>query len=502
MNSPQSEPGSLHRFWQTAATLLLALGMSHFAAKAGILTLGPDYRKPTNSVPSAYKAAEFTGTWKEGKPLDGVPRGNWWRVFGDEALNRLEERAEQSNPRFEAALARVEQSRATARIANGALLPSLSVDPNLSRQGYSPNKVPTFGTLTANTFSTPLDLSYEVDLWGRVRRGFESARDEAQASVAAMNAVLLTLHADVAENYFTLRALDAEIHTVVDSVTLRREQVRLVRLREQDGLGNALEIAQAETELANAEAESAVLAKHRDELENAIAILVGTHPSSFRLAPLAISDWRVLPPEIPAGLPAELLERRPDVSEAERQLAAANAKVGIAKAAFFPVLTLTGSGGFLSADVDTLFNWNSRAWSIGPSLSVPLFAGGRNRANFHRAQAAYEQSVAQYRERVLVAFGEVESGLSGIRHLSERSNAQARAVASSRDAADLADDRYRSGASSYLEVVDANRQALDTERAGQQLNGQRLVATVQLIKALGGGWNERELFAGVNRGGP
>ncbi len=269
----------------------------------------------------------------------------------------------------------MEQSRATARVARSALLPNLNADPSFSRQGYSPNKVPTFGNLTVNTFSAPLDLSYEVDLWGRVRRGFESARDEAQASVAALNTVLLTLQADVAENYFTLRALDAEIATVAGNVNLRREQVRLVRFREQNGLGNALEIAQAETELANADAESASLAKHRDELENAIAILVGSNPSGFRLAALTEAGWKVQPPEIPAGLPADLLERRPDVSEAERQLAAANAKIGIAKAAFFPVLTLTGSGGFLSADADTLFNWNSRTWSIGPSLSLPIFAG-------------------------------------------------------------------------------------------------------------------------------
>ncbi|HTH50270.1 MAG TPA: efflux transporter outer membrane subunit, partial [Candidatus Limnocylindria bacterium] len=446
---------------------------------------------------AAYKAAEFTGHWKEGRPLDTVPRGSWWEVFGDTSLNQLEAQALQSNPGFQAALARVEESRATARVARGALLPSLAANPRFVRQGYSPNQVPSFGNLTASTLSTPLDLSYEVDLWGRVRRGFESARDEAQASFAALNTVLLTLQADVAQNYFTLRALDAEIATVSGSVNLRREQVRLVRFREENGLGNALEIAQAETELANAEAEAASLAKHRDELENALALLTGANPSDFKLAPLTEVGWNVPPPSIPAGLPAELLERRPDVAEAERQLAAANAKIGIAKASFFPVLTLTGSGGFLSADVDTLFNWNSRTWSIGPSLSLPIFAGGRNRANYRRAQAAHEEAIAHYRERVLVAFGEVESSLSGIRHLAERASAQERAVSSSRQAANLADDRYRAGASGYLEVVDADREALTAERAGAQLAGQRLVAAVQLIKALGGGWTERELFAAV-----
>jgi len=271
--------------------------------------------------------------------------------------------------------------------------------------------------------------------------------------------------------------------------------VRLVRSRFEGGIGSELDVARAETELATTEAEAAALAQRRNELENAIAILVGDNPSSFKLPPSDAKDWNPQPPEVPAGLPADLLERRPDVAEAERQLASANARIGVAKAAFFPVLSLTGSGGFVSGDIDSLFKWDSRTWSIGPSLSLPIFAGGRNRANYKRSRAGFDEAVARYRARVLVAFGEGENGLSGIRHLVDEAAARQRAVANARRAADLATDRYRSGIVSYLEVVDASRDALQAERANAQLAGQRLIAAVQLIKALGGGWTEREIFA-------
>jgi multidrug efflux system outer membrane protein len=466
-----------------AASWILA-----FAPCAGA-AVGPDYKRPTNAVPATYKAAEL-GAWKEGRPLDDVPKGNWWEVFSDNALNELESQAVTANQDLKAAVARVDQARATARVARGELLPSLSLDPAWVRQRYSPNQEPSFGPLTASTFRAPLDLSYEIDLWGRVRRGFEGARADAQAALAAFYNVLLTLQADVAQNYFALRALDAEIATVTGTVDLRKEQVRLVRSRFEGGIGSDLDVSRAEAELAATEAEAAALARRRNELENAIAILVGSHPSAFRLPAGNEKNWKPQPPAVPAGLPADLLERRPDVAEAERRLAAANARIGVAKAAFFPVLSLTGSGGYVSGDIDSLFNWDSRTWSIGPSLSLPLFAGGRNRANYQRARSAFEEAVARYRQQVLVAFGEVENSLAAIRHLADQAAAQQRAVANAGRAADLATDRYRAGIVSYLEVVDASRDALQAERADAQLAGQRLVTTVQLIKALGGGWKE------------
>ena len=443
------------------------------------------------------------GSWKTGEPLDNVPKGNWWTVFNDTNLNALESQAAQASQQLKAAVARVEQSRATARVARADLLPTLDADPSFLRQRYSPNAVPSFGNITANTFGAPLDLSYEIDLWGRVRRGFESARDDAQASLANYYNVLLTLQADVAQNYFALRSLDAEIATVAGTVDLRNEQVKLVRSRYEGGVGSELDVDRALTELASTEAEAAALAHQRDELENAIAILVGENPATFKLAALPEADkiWNPQPPLIPAGLPADLLERRPDIAAAERQLASANAKIGVAKGAFFPSVSLTASGGYLSGDVETLFNWGSHTWSIGPSVSLPIFAGGRNRANLQRARGQFDENVALYRQQVLVAFGDVENSLSGIRHLEVQAEAQARAVTSARRAADLATDRYRSGIVAYIEVVDASRDALAAERANAQLAGQRLITTVQLIKALGGGWDERELVVSGSRTG-
>jgi multidrug efflux system outer membrane protein len=361
-------------------------------------------------------------------------------------------------------------------------------DPGYQRERYSPNQVPGFGNVTANTFSMPVDLSYEVDIWGRVRRNFESARADTQASLAEFYNVLLTLNSDVAQNYFSLRSLDAEIATVNRAVDLRHEQVRLVTGRFKGGLGSNLDVAQAKTDLATTEAEAASLAQQRDRLENAIAILTGQNPSAFKLCALTETNWNPPPPEIPAGLPDALLERRPDVAQAERLLASANAKIGVAKAAFFPVVTLTGSGGYLSADVTTLFNWESRVWTFGPGVSLPVFSGGRNLANYRRSQATYQEAMANYRQQVLVAFGDVENSLSDIRHLTEQSEAQERAVQSARQAAEFATDRYRAGVVAYIEVVDASRDTLTAERANAQLAGQRLIAAVQLVKSLGGGW--------------
>jgi multidrug efflux pump len=484
----------------TTAILIATLLFTFTSAKASLFTVGPDYKQPTNAVPENYKAAEY-GNWKIGQTLDNVPKGNWWELFNDTNLNALETQALAANQQLKAAVARVSEARATARVARGELLPYISADPSFERQRYSPNQDPSFGATTANTFSAPLDLSYEVDLWGRVRRNFESSRADAQASLAEFYNVLLTLNADVAQNYFSLRSLDAEIAIVASTVDLRHEQVRLVRGQFEGGIGSALEVAQAETELATTEAEAASLAQQRDQLENAIAILVGQNPSAFKLPALTEADWNPQPPEIPAGLPSDLLERRPDVAQAERQLASANAKIGVAKAAFFPVVTLTGSGGYLSGDVSSLFTWESRTWSFGPSVSLPIFAGGRNKATYKRAWAAYDEAVANYRQQVLIAFGDVENSLSGIRHLVEQSEAQERAVKNARRAAELATDRYRSGIVAYIEVVDASRDSLTAERANAQLAGQRLIAAVQLIKSLGGGWNEQQVFAKSNATG-
>jgi multidrug efflux system outer membrane protein len=479
----------------TAAVLILgALFLT------GCASVGPDYKQPTNAIPTAYKslATNELGTWKEAKPLDTVPKGAWWEVFNDETLNDLEKRAAASNQDLKAAVARVEQARASARVARAELLPLLDANPGWRRERYSPNQEPSFGSITADTIRAPLDLSYEVDLWGRVRRSFEGARADAQGSLAAMHGVLLTLQTDLAQNYFSLRALDAEIATVRGQVRLREQLVALANSKFQGGIGNELDVARAENERAVSEADLASVLKRRAELENAIAILVGENPSNFRLG----SNTNVLaaqPPAVPIGLPGDLLERRPDVAQAERELASANAHIGVAKAAFFPVVRLTGSGGLVSGDIESLFNWESRVWAIGPSVSLPIFAGGRNRANLNRSRSAYEEAVAKYRQRVLVAFGDVENSLSGIQFLADQAKAQGRAVEWSQRSAVLAEQRYRAGIVSFLEVVDANRGTLSAQRAQAQLAGQRLIASVQLIKALGGGWNKSALRVASQR---
>jgi multidrug efflux system outer membrane protein len=462
---------------------------------AGCLSVGPDYERPATETPADFKAAEL-GDWKEGQPLDHLPKGEWWTVFGDSTLNELESKALRANQNIKAAFAVMNQARATARVARSEFFPTLDANPSFRRERFSPNQEPDFGAITANTFSTPLDLSYEVDLWGRVRRGFEGARADAAASQAAFQNVLLTLQSDVAQNYFSLRALDAEIGVLQQTLGLRREQMDIVRGRLDAGIGGELDVARAETELAIVQGEMSALTRRRVELENALAILAGESPSRFKIASVVAgtNDWRIAPPSIPAGLPSQLLERRPDVAEAERQLAGENARIGVAKAAFFPVVRLTGSGGFLSAEAEDLFNWESRVWSIGPSVSLPIFAGGRNRANLRRSQDRYDESVARYRQRVLVAFGEVENALAGIRLLEEQASAQERAFASARRAHDLARESFSAGLTDYLDVIDADRAALQTHRTNLQLTGERLNAVVQLIKVLGGGWKEEQLW--------
>ena len=478
-----------------AGTVALLLLLGSFGL-TGCASVGPDYVRPTNSVPDVYKSIGISnalGAWKEGRPLDDVPKGAWWEMFGDATLNDLQRRAAAANQQLKAAMARVEQARASARVARSEFLPTLDANPSWRRERYSPNQEPSFGDITADTFRTPLDLSYEVDLWGRVRRSFESARADAQSALANFHNVHLTLQADLAQSYFALRAMDAELAAVQGQVNLRKELVRLSKSRQEGGIGSELDVARAETELANSESEFLGIRRRRSEIENAIAILVGESPTTFRLAPVDLAAWKPQWPVIPAGLPSELLERRPDVAEAERQLASANARIGVAKAAFFPVVRLTGSGGFVSGDIESLFNWESRVWSFGPTVSLPVFAGGRNLANLNRSRAVHEEAVAKYRQQVLISFGEVENSLSGVQLLAEQLQAQDRSVVSAQRAAQLASERYLSGIVSFLEVLDANRGTLIAQRAQAILAGQRLIASVQLIKALGGGWDERVL---------
>ena len=444
--------------------------------------VGPDYQRPPVEIPK---------NWKEAAPRDTESRARWWEIFGNPELNALEAQALVANQTLKGAVARVDEARSVARISAADFYPTLTFDPSASRQGFSANRLlalPHTGGLSqfnSNLFTLPLDLSYEVDVWGRVRRSYEAATEEAQASAADYQTVLLTLTSDVAQNYFLLRSLDAEIALLKSTVQLRKEALDLVRYRFEGGVANQLELSQAETDLATTEAQAIALEQSRAQLEDALAVLLGKPASEFSMPREPLG---VLPPVIPAGLPSDLLERRPDVAQAERLMAASNARIGVAKAAFFPAIQLTGSAGFQSTDLASLFKWENRMWAIGAGLFTPIFEGGRIRANYEASKAQYEQAVATYRQQVLLAFRDVEDALAGIRVLADQAQAQARAVTSARKTTELATMRYREGLSNYLEVVDAQRTQLDNERSAVQILRERFVSSVLLVKALGGRW--------------
>ncbi len=467
----------------------------YFVAILGLFlagcTLGPNYVKPDTAIPLTFKE---DAPWKTATPQDQVPRGKWWQIYGDPVLNNLEEQATAANQDLAAAFARVAQARAIARIDEADQVPRVDLNASALRSRFSLDQ---FGlgssgpsAITFNYYNIPLDLSYEIDLWGRVRRSIEASRADAQASEADYQSLLLSLQAEVARNYFALRSLDAEIELLQRTVELRRENLGLVNSLFKNGEVGQLDVSRAETELASTQAEAVGLEKQRSELEHALAVLAGQPASEFSLASAPLD---LTPPAVAPGLPSSLLERRPDVAAAERQMAAANARIGVAKTAFFPAFSLTGSAGYASAEASALFDWNNRTWALGPAISLPIFEAGRNSANLKRTRAAHEEAVARYRQQVLVAFAEVEDALAGLRILAEQAEALSRSVEASQQASDISDKRYRAGLVSYLEVVDTQRTALQTERNAVQILGQRLQTSVLLIKALGGGWEVRAL---------
>jgi multidrug efflux system outer membrane protein len=438
-------------------------------------------------TPSHFKES---GVWKYARPADHLPRGSWWTVFGDSTLNRLESQAAADNPNLRAALLRVEQARLVARGAWAGLLPTASINPSATRAGDSENVRRSSNSTTSfvgtrNTFSLPLDASYEIDFWGKVRRTIEAARADADAAAALGETARLTLQADMAQNYFALRSVQAEIDLLEASVKLRDKGLTLVRNRFLGGATSELDVSRAETELAGTQSELAGLQKRRAELMNAIAVLAGRPASSFDLKVKALDG---APPGVPAGVPAALLQRRPDIAEAERRMAAANARIGVAKAAFFPSIRLLGGGGLESSQTKNLFERGSRTWSLGASINFPIFEQLVNRTVYAGKKLQYEETAANYQSTVLTAFQEVENSLSGLRLLAVQAAAQERAVAASDKAAGLSSDRFQAGLVSYLEVVDADRTRLQSMQLARQLTGQRYITAVQLIKALGGGW--------------
>lgn len=464
-------------------------------------SLAPDYHAPTAPTTATWKetapaaeAASPLGSWKPAQPSETLDRGAWWTVFGDPALDSLEARAIAANPNLQAAAARLAEARAANRQARASLFPTLDAGFGPTREQVSAASQfqPDGARIPQQTlWRAQAGASYEADLFGRVASNVEASRVDAQRGEALYRSMLLALQADVAQHYFALRELDAEGEVYAQAVTLREHALDLITHRYQAGDIAELDLSRARAELSSAKAEAMTVARQRAASEHALAVLLGEAPAAFSFAAAPIQPIEL---RIPPGLPSSLLERRPDIAAAERAMAAANARIGVARAAFFPSLSLSAAGGFEAATLADLFRWSSRAFLLGPlagtALNVPLFDGGRRRAELDRSHAAYDEAAAQYRQQVLTAFREVEDGLSDLRVLANQTREQDDAVAASQRAADLARRQYAEGMVGYLEVLDAQRSVLQSRRAAVQLRGVQAAATVSLIRALGGGWGE------------
>jgi multidrug efflux system outer membrane protein len=447
--------------------------------------VGPNYQRPqATTIPSAY--AGVSEEWKIATPQAHLPKGNWWKIFGDAELDRLESEAAKANQDLKAAVARFDQARAQADVARSGLFPHVGVSALPAGQLDSENR-PVGGKPgeTYATYTVPFDLSYEVDLWGRVRRTVESATAQTQASADDVESARLAIQAEIVADYISIRALDADKALLLSSIDAYKKSLALVRNRRAGGMVSDLDVAQAETVLRTAEAQLPDNALQRVKFEHALAVLVGMNASGFHIEEQPLD---IAPLIVPPDLPSELLERRPDIAAAERRMAAANANIGVARAAFFPTLKLSGLAGFQSGEISNLLGWPSLFWALGSSLSQPLFEGGQLTANLRQAKAAYEETVAKYRGTVLAAFADVENNLAAEHLLANEYDKQLAALESARKQLEISNNRYSSGLVTYLDVATAQNTALSAERTGVRLRGQQLVAAVALIKSLGGGW--------------
>jgi NodT family efflux transporter outer membrane factor (OMF) lipoprotein len=455
-------------------------------------TVGPNYRRPAAEVPATYKEV---GNWRPAQPNDQNLGGNWWELFQDSQLNSLELQIEVSNQNLKAAQAQYTQARALVRYSRADLFPTVSVNPSATRTKTSSHRPPPnsiFNGITTNDFQIPFELSYQIDVWGRVRRTVESYRDQAQASAADLATVNLSLHSQLALYYFQARLLDAEEQLLNSTVTQYEQALDLIESRYAGGIASDVEVQQARTQLETTRAQAIDVGVARAQYEHAVAVLVGKPPAEFSLPPLPLT---MPPPSIPVALPSELLERRPDIAAAERRMAAANAQIGVAKAAYYPNIGLGAAGGFESSAITTLVSGPSVLWSAGPSAALTLFDVGRRRAASDQAIAAYDQAVANYRQTVLTGFQQVEDNLAALRILEHEAQVQDKAVTAAQKYLELAITRYKGGVTSYLEVTTAQSAALSDEVTAVNILGRRMVDAVTLVQALGGGWNSSELPA-------
>ncbi|HEX8605150.1 MAG TPA: efflux transporter outer membrane subunit [Pseudoduganella sp.] len=459
----------------------------------------PDFKQPAMDVPAAFKETQSTddvkvaadGTrWKAAQPAEQQPRGEWWLAFNDPLLTELINEATRNNANLAVAAARVKQARAIAGIAEADRIPQVGVGVGANRSRLSPqeaNLPQDFAVAPASSYQARLTASYEVDLFGRVASNVAAARNDSATVEASYRSVLLSLQADVAQSYFRVRATDAELATVAQTVRLREASVQVTQRRFDLGDIGEFDLSRAKTELATARVEAIGLQRQRTTAEHALAVLLGKPAAAFTAEVAPLTEEGALP-VVPAGLPSSLLERRPDIAAAQRAMEAANARIGVARSAMFPALTISADGGGVGPAFADVFRWSSRSWMLGTLLSMPLIDGGRNWANIKRSEAALEESVGSYRQIVLTAFAEVEDNLAGLRILSGQTARIDEAVVSARRSADLAQKLYAAGRSSYLELLDAQRNLAAVERSAVQLRGNRAITTVALIRALGGGW--------------
>jgi outer membrane protein, multidrug efflux system len=455
-------------------------------------TVGPRYKRPIAEVPNNWRGE---GPWQAAAPKDAIPKGAWWGIFQDATLDQLEQQLLQANQSLAAAQDRLSEARSQARIASAAYFPQVSADPSGQRERLSGNRPLSGATVplspvTQNVFSIPFSVNYELDLFGRVRRTLEAANASLQASAADLENVRLVLTAELAADYYNLRELDREAAVVRQSVEIEQKGMDLVNHRHEGGVANGLEVAQQAAVLDATATQLQLVLQQRAQYEHAIAVLLAKPASTFSVAE---APFEAKPPAIPLGVPSEILERRPDIATSERQMAFENAQVGIATTAFYPHITLGGSGGFQSRDIATLVSAPSLFWSLGGDLLQPVVNGGRNRANLALNRAAYDESVANYRQAVLVAFQQVEDGLSGLAMLDQAEKTQQQAVADSQRALDIANNRYVGGVTTYLDVITAQTTLLTNQRLATQLLGEQMTTAVYLVKALGGAWDASDL---------
>jgi NodT family efflux transporter outer membrane factor (OMF) lipoprotein len=464
---------------------------------ASACQVGPKYIKPPVATPSAYKelAPSITGPqseWKPSQPQDQALRGKWWEIFGDPELNALEERVDVSNQNLKIAEAQFRQARDLIRINRSSLFPTVSVGPYITGEQTSAN-APEPSNKAGQTLADlvlPFDLSYEVDAWGRIHRTIEAARENAQATAADLETARLSIHAELAADYFALRGLDAQKQLLDSTVVAYQKALDLTTSRYAGGLAAKVEVAQAETQLETTQALDIDVGVQRAQFEHAIALLAGQPASTFSIP---ASPLNVSPPRIPVGVPSDLLERRPDIAAAERRVAAANAQIGLAQTAYYPTLMLNAAGGLEGSAIANWFAWPSRLFAVGPSLLETLYDAGRRHALTDQAWAAYDANVAAYRQSVLTAFQEVEDNLAGLRILEQENGKQQQAVQSAERSLALSTNRYKGGLVTYLEVITAQSTALSNERTAVDILTRRMNSSVLLIKALGGGWDVSKL---------